>query len=273
VIKLETLGFIGIGDMGRPMVKNLIRGKRIFYVYDVIKERSESLAETGAIVCQDIDDLARKSEIIFIMVRTETQVKNLLFNKDGIVNSLQPGTIIVCMSTMSPHTSKNIASRLKSKNIDMLDAPVSGGIKGAEKATLAIMVGGKQEIFQRILPYFKLMGQNVSFIGEYGSGQAAKAANQVIVTLTRAAVGEALLLAIKNGANPETVRRALTGGLADSTTLQTYGSRIAKKDEPVEFDSPILRKDMNMVVKTAEKLGLDLPFSRLLQRMYNRAVK
>lgn len=272
-IKLDILGFIGIGDMGGPMAKNLLSAGLPLYIYDIAIEKTEHPAEAGAIVSQDVQELARKSDIIFIMVRTETQVQDLLFNEDGIVDSLQPGTIIVCMSTMSPQLSRDIAFRLQSKNIHILDAPVSGGVTGAEKAKLAIMVGGEQSIFQKVQPYFNRMGQNVSLVGESGSGQVAKAANQIIITLTRAAIGEAMFLAMKNGADPENVRLALSGGLADSATLQTYGTRIAKMEHPVEFDSSILRKDMNTVMKAAERLELDLPFSTLVQTMYNKAAQ
>ncbi len=252
MIKLETLGFIGIGDMGGPVAKNLLTEGSSLYIFDIKQEKSKNLAEAGAVVSQNVQELAQKSDIIFIMVRTETQVQDLLFNEDGIVNSVQPGTIIVCMSTMSPQVSRDMAFRLQSKNIHMLDAPVSGGVTGAEKANLAIMVGGEQKIFQKVQPYFNRMGQNVSLVGESGSGQVAKAANQIIITLTRAAIGEAMLLALKNGADPENVRLALTGGLADSATLQTYGTRITKMEYPVEFNSSILRKDINAVVEAAE---------------------
>jgi 2-hydroxy-3-oxopropionate reductase len=202
------------------------------------------------------------------MVRDATQVERVVFGDDGVAQALSPDHTLVCMSSLSAAYMKDVASRVG--NASVLDAPVSGGKAGAEVAELTIMVGGSEADFQRIQPFLKLMGKTITRVGELGSGQTAKAANQIIVAITRAAVGEALLFAAQAGADPERVRQALAGGLADSATLETYGAWISRLDNPVRFDSPIIKKDINNVVAAAAALGVDLPCATLVRDCYNQ---
>jgi len=269
---MKHMGFIGTGAMGSLMAHRLLAsGHQELFIYDSNADNMTTLQQAGAQTCANAREVARSAEIIFLMVLTANDVEAVLFGSDGAFDDLQSGNIVVCMSSIPAAAMKNIHSRLKKNNIGLLDAPVSGGKSGAREGSLAIMVGGDKEDFKVVLPYFEVMGDNINLIGAHGSGQTAKAANQIIVSVTRAAVGEALLFAQREGADPEQVRRALLGGLAHSAILDTYGARRSKLPNPIEFDSPILKKDINNIVATAAELGLELPFSRLTQEMYNLA--
>lgn len=268
---MKNLGFIGTGAMGNLMAHRLLTsGHQELFIYDRNADKMTTLKQAGARTCASAGEVARNTEIIFLMVLTASDVEAVLFGPNGAFNSLQSGNIVVCMSSISATKVKNIHSRLKKNNVGFLDAPVSGGKSGAKEGSLAIMVGGDKEDFNVVMPYFEVMGHNINLIGAHGSGQTAKAANQIIVSVTRAAVGEALLFAQREGADPEQVRQALMGGLAHSAILETYGARISKLPNLIEFDSPILKKDINNIVTTAAELGLELPFSRLTQEMYNQ---
>jgi len=266
---MKRVGYIGTGIMGSPMALNLLRAGCCPSIYDIRPNNMQELARAGASVCANAFDVADKSDIIFLMVLTAEDVESVLFGEFGAVKGLQQGNIVVCMSSIPAITTKAIAARLEKVGVSMLDAPVSGGQAGAIAGKLAIMVGGEKPAFDTVLPYFKFMGDNINLVGGHGSGQTAKAANQIIVTLTRAAVGEALLFAKQDGADPEAVRQALMGGLAQSATLETYGPRRTNETNPVEFGSPILKKDINNVVAAAEELGVSLPFSELVRDKYN----
>lgn len=264
---MANLGFIGTGVMGEPMARNLLRAGHALCVHDAIAAQMASLVAGGAVPCENAAQVVRNTSIIFLMVRDAAQVENVVFGGNGAAQALTPAHTLVCMSSLPAAYMRDLAIRLR--DVPVLDAPVSGGKSGAAAAELAIMVGGAEEDFQSIEPFLRLMGTTVTRVGAIGSGQTAKAANQIIVAITRAAVGEALLFAARDGADPEKVRQALAGGLADSATLATYGPRICALDNPVRFDSPILKKDINNVVAAAAALGVELPCATLVRDCYN----
>ncbi|MCK9502561.1 MAG: NAD(P)-binding domain-containing protein [Porticoccaceae bacterium] len=268
---MANLGFIGTGVMGEPMARNLLAAGHALYVHDALVTNMAALVADGAVACCNAAEIARHCHMIFLMVLDAEQIETVVFGDGGLVEELTAEHTLVCMSSVPAAYMRDLARRVG--KVAVLDAPVSGGKAGAAVAELAIMVGGDPRDFERMKPFLKLMGSNITRVGELGSGQTAKAANQIIVSITRAAVGEAMLFAARDGADPEQVRQALKGGLADSATLETYGARISSLENPVRFDSPILKKDVNNVVAAARELNIHLPVTSLVRDSYNEWVE
>jgi 2-hydroxy-3-oxopropionate reductase len=266
---MAKLGFIGLGIMGKPMAGHLLAAGHTVFAYDIFAERMEELKRKGATLCSGSKEVAQKSDIIFVMVQDTPDVEAVLFGKDGVADGLSAGKIVVDMSSISPVETKQFAKRLAEKSVEMLDAPVSGGQVGAEQATLSIMVGGKEEVFSKIKPYFELMGKNINLVGGNGDGQTAKVANQIIVALTIEAVSEALVFASKAGANPENVRKALLGGFAHSRILEVHGERIIKRNFKPGFRIELHQKDLNLALTAARQLGVFLPNTAIAQELFN----
>lgn len=223
-----TIGFIGLGIMGAPMVGHLITaGHQAF-----VQTRSQvpaAITEAGATVCATAAEVAAAAEVIFLMVPDTPDVEKVLFGANGVAAGLSKGKTVVDMSSISPIATKDFAARIEALGCDYLDAPVSGGEVGAKAASLTIMVGGKAEVFARVQPLFALMGKNITHVGDVGAGQITKVANQMIVALNIAAVAEALVFASKAGADPARVRQALMGGFAASRVLEVHGERTIKR--------------------------------------------
>src|SRR4030066_1844649 len=211
---MTELGFIGLGIMGKPMAGHLVKAGHTVHVCDVVEEPMTYLCSLGAKGCSCCKEVAQRSEMIFFMVPDTPDVEAVLFGTDGLTQGLKPGTIVVDMSSISPIATKEFAKRLAAIDVKMLDAPVSGGQVGAENATLSIMVGGPPDVFEKVKPYFELMGKNIVHIGGHGDGQTCKVANQIVVALTIEAVSEARGFASKAGADPAKGRAALLGGVA-----------------------------------------------------------
>jgi len=266
---MAKLGFIGLGIMGKPMAGHLLAAGHTVHVYDVSPEPVKELATKGAVVCSHSKEVAQKSDIIFIMVPDTPDVEVVLFGTDGVAEGVRSGSIVVDMSSISPIATKEFAKKLAAPGVKMLDAPVSGGQVGAEKATLSIMVGGEPEVFEQIKPYFKLMGKNIVHIGENGDGQTCKVANQIVVALTIEAIGEALLLASKAGADPKKVREALLGGFAQSRILEVHGERMIGRSFDPGFRIRLHQKDLNLALQAARSLGLSLPNTATAQELFN----
>ena len=266
---MAKLGFIGLGIMGKPMAGHLLAAGHIVHVYDVSPEPVKELATKGAVVCSHSKEVAQNSDIIFIMVPDTPDVEAVLFGKDGVAEGVRSGSIVVDMSSISPIATKEFAKKLAAPGVKMLDAPVSGGQVGAEKATLSIMVGGEPEVFEQIKPYFELMGKNIVHIGENGDGQTCKVANQIVVALTIEAIGEALLLASKAGADPKKVREALLGGFAQSRILEVHGERMIGRSFDPGFRIRLHQKDLNLALQTARSLELSLPNTATAQELFN----
>ncbi|MBS3906916.1 MAG: 2-hydroxy-3-oxopropionate reductase, partial [Syntrophaceae bacterium] len=223
----------------------------------------------GAGRCSCAKEVAQKSKIIFIIVPDTPDVEAVLFGPEGVAEGLKPGSIVVDMSSISPLATKEFAKKLAAMGVEMLDAPVSGGQVGAENATLSIMVGGKEEVFNQIKPFFELMGKNIVHIGGNGDGQTCKVANQIVVALTLEAVAEALLFASKAGADPVKVRAALLGGFAQSRILEIHGERMIKRTFNPGFRVRLHQKDLNIALQSARSMGLSLPNTATAQELFN----
>jgi len=203
------------------------------------------------------------------MVPDTPDVETVLFGNNGVAEGIRSASIVVDMSSISPIATKEFAEKLSALGVKMLDAPVSGGQVGAEKATLSIMVGGQPEVFEQVKPYFELMGKNIVLVGGNGDGQTCKVANQIVVALTIEAVGEALLFASKAGADPVKVRKALLGGFAQSRILELHGERMIERSFDPGFRVRLHQKDLNLALQAAHSLGLSLPNTVTAQELFN----
>jgi 2-hydroxy-3-oxopropionate reductase len=252
------LGFIGLGIMGAPMAGHLrAAGHELF-----VNTRSavpQALLDAGAIACKTPADVAGAAEVIFTMVPDTPDVQKVLFGDHGIASAIAKGKTVVDMSSISPIETQVLAKQIEATGGDWLDAPVSGGEVGAKAASLTIMVGGRDEVFARVQPLFALMGKNITHVGPAGAGQITKVANQIIVALNIAAVGEALVFASKAGADPARVRQALLGGFAASRVLEVHGDRMIKRTFNPGFRIRLHQKDLNLALQGARSLGVALP--------------
>jgi len=227
------------------------------------------LVEAGARPCASGAEVARQADIVITMVPDTPHVEDVLFSPGGVAAGLSKGKIVVDMSSISPVATKDFAARINALGCEYLDAPVSGGEVGAKAATLTIMVGGSQAAFDKVKPIFDLMGKNITLVGGNGDGQITKVANQIIVALNIEAVGEALLLAAKAGADPAKVRQALMGGFANSRILEVHGERMVKRTFDPGFRIELHQKDLNLALTTARQLGVSLPNTATAQELFN----
>jgi 2-hydroxy-3-oxopropionate reductase len=262
------IGFIGLGIMGTPMAGHLLKAGHKLHLRSKGSVPQELVAASG-VVCATGAEVARKSDVIIIMVPDTPDVADVLFGADGVASGLAKGKTVVDMSSISPIETKAFAARINALGCDYLDAPVSGGEVGAKAASLTIMVGGSQAAFDRVKPLFELMGKNITLVGGNGDGQTTKVANQIIVALTIEAVGEALLLAAKAGADPAKVRQALMGGFASSRILEVHGDRMVKRTFDPGFRIELHQKDLNLALTTARQIGLSLPNTATAQELFN----
>lgn len=264
----QNIGFIGLGIMGTPMAGHLqAAGHKLFV--NTVGPYPAALTEGGAVTCANGKEVAETSEIVFIMVPDTPDVEKVLFSAGGVAEGLAKGKIVVDMSSISPVETKDFAKRINALGCDYLDAPVSGGDVGAKAASLTIMVGGPEKAFATVKPLFELMGKNITLVGANGDGQTTKVANQIIVALTIEAVGEALLLASKAGADPAKVRQALMGGFASSRILEVHGERMVKRNFEPGFRIALHQKDLNLALATARALSLSLPNTATAQELFN----
>lgn len=261
-----NIAFIGLGIMGKPMALNLHKAGHTVFVHGRRAESMAPLREAGCTACQTPADAASKADIVIVMVSDTPDVEQVIFGDDGVIHGARPGSVVVDMSTISPTATRRFAEDLRARGIEMLDAPVSGGDVGAINATLSIMVGGRPEVFERVRPLFEAMGRNIVLVGGNGAGQVAKACNQIVVAVTIEAVAEALTFARSNGVDPAKVRDALLGGFAGSRILEVHGKRMLDNDYTPGFKTRLHRKDMNIVMQTAQELALDLPGAALVTR-------
>ncbi|MFW6103407.1 MAG: 2-hydroxy-3-oxopropionate reductase [Chloroflexota bacterium] len=266
---MAQLGFIGIGIMGKPMAAHLLAAGHTVNAYDVNIDALNELASKGAVPCKSSKEVAAGSDIIIVMVPDTPDVEAVLFGPDGVVEGVKKGSIVVDMSSISPIATKEFAKKLMDMGVEMLDAPVSGGQVGAEKAILSIMVGGKPEVFEKIKPLFDLMGKNIVHIGDNGAGQTCKVANQIAVAVTIAATAEALTFASKAGADPAKVREALMGGLAGSRIMELLGERMVKRTFQPGFRIRLHQKDLNLALQSSRALHMSIPSTAVAQEMFN----
>jgi 2-hydroxy-3-oxopropionate reductase len=266
---MAKLGFIGLGIMGKPMAGHLVKAGHEVTVHDLNPASVQELVAKGASACKSSKEIGQKADIIFIIVPDTPDVEAVLYGKDGLIEGLKAGSIVVDMSSISPIATKEFAKKLGTMKVKMLDAPVSGGQVGAENATLSIMVGGEPEIFEKIKPYFQLMGKNIVHVGGNGDGQTCKVANQIIVALNIEAVAEALLFASKAGADPVKVRAALMGGFAHSRVLELHGEKMLRRTFNPGFRIRLHQKDLNLALQSARSMGLSLPNTATAQELFN----
>jgi 2-hydroxy-3-oxopropionate reductase len=251
---MKNIGFIGLGIMGKPMSKNLLKAGYKLVVYDINSEPVKELVKAGAKEGKSSQDVASQSEVIITMLPNSPEVKAAMLGEKGVIDGAKPGTIVVDMSSISPIASKEISQKLQQKGVAMLDAPVSGGEPKAIEGTLAIMVGGSQETFDSVKDILGAMGASVKLVGDIGSGNITKLANQIIVALNIAAMSEAMVLAVKAGVDPEKVYQAIRGGLAGSTVLDAKMPMVLDGNFKPGFRIELHIKDLMNVMDTAKEL-------------------
>lgn len=258
---MKRIGFIGLGVMGRPMAKNLLKAGYSLVVYDIVAAGVSELVAAGAAAGRSPRDVAAQSEVVITMLPNSPEVKQAILGPNGVLEGIQSGAVVVDMSSIAPLASREVAARLAEKNIPMLDAPVSGGEPKAVSGTLAIMVGGPEETFLAVKDMLAAMGSSVTHVGDIGSGNITKLANQIIVALNIAAVSEALVLATKAGVDPKRVYQAIRGGLAGSTVMEAKVPMMLKGDFKPGFRIDLHIKDMMNALDTAHELGVPVPLS------------
>ncbi len=255
---MTTLGFIGLGIMGNPMAGHLLAAGHTVYL-NTKGDVPAALVQAGGKPCASAKEVAQKADIIFLMLPDTPDVELVLFGADGVAEGLSAGKTVVDMSSISPIDTKVFAQKINALGCQYMDAPVSGGEVGAKAASLTIMVGAEEATFNAVLPLLQLMGKNITLVGGNGDGQTTKVANQIIVALNIAAVGEALLFASKAGADPAKVRQALMGGFAASRILEVHGERMVKRTFNPGFRISLHQKDLNLALSGAKAMGLALP--------------
>lgn len=265
----KRIGIIGVGIMGEPMAKNLIDAGYEVTAYDVNREAVDRVAAYGGESASSPMEAAASKDLVVTMLPDDRIVQEAILGKNGAMEGMSRGTILVDMSTVAPATSKKIAETLETQGMEMLDAPVSGGDVGAKEASLAIMVGGKKDIFEKALPVLQKMGKNVRYVGDHGAGEVAKAANQIIVALTIEAVAEALIFTKKSGVDPEKVRDALLGGFAQSRILELHGQRMLDRNFEPGGKVRLHQKDTEIAMTSARELGMYLPGTALISHLWN----
>ncbi|MHB9098243.1 MAG: 2-hydroxy-3-oxopropionate reductase [Syntrophales bacterium] len=258
---MKKIGFIGLGIMGKPMSKNLLKAGYPLVVYDIVSAAVEEVVAAGAEKGASPKDVAAKTEIIITMLPNSPQVKEVVLGKDGIIETTRPGSILIDMSSIAPLVSREVAAKLAEKKIRMLDAPVSGGEPKAIDGTLSIMVGGNKADFDEFFPLMKAMGASVVLCGEIGAGNVTKLANQIVVAANIAAVSEALVLATKAGVNPDLVYQAIRGGLAGSTVLDAKAPLMMDRKFKPGFRINLHIKDLNNILETAKAIDAPTPLS------------
>ncbi len=268
---MKKIGFIGIGLMGLPMAKNILKSGYKLIAFNRSPNKANLLKEFDAEIAKSLGELVNNSDVIITMLTDDKAVDEVM-NNQNFVENLKSGKILIDMSSVKPITAKKHANSLKLKDINYLDAPVSGGTIGAEEATLAIMIGGDQNVFNEVKDLLKTMG-NPTLVGPVGSGQVSKLANQIIVGLTIGAVAEAVTLCEKAGADPIKMISALSGGWADSKVLQTHGKRMINKDFTPKGKTSTHLKDMNNILECANNFNTHLPISNLVKEMYKNLVE
>ncbi|MBN2321623.1 MAG: 2-hydroxy-3-oxopropionate reductase [Acidobacteria bacterium] len=262
-----NIGFIGLGIMGKPMARNLIKAGYRLTVYDISPESIEEIVAAGAEAGTSARDVASRSEVSITMVPDGPEVEAAVLDSEGALEGAGPGSIIVDMSSISPLVAQKVGKACAEKGIEFIDAPVSGGEPKAVDGTLAIMAGGNREAFDRVLPLFRVMGSSAILTGPVGAGNVTKLANQIMVAVNIAAMGEALVLATKAGLDPDVVYNAVKGGLAGSAVLDAKAPMVISRNFKPGFRIHLHRKDLRNALLTAEALQVSLPFTSLAQQV------
>ncbi|MDA9222480.1 NAD(P)-dependent oxidoreductase [Candidatus Pelagibacter sp.] len=267
---MKNIGFIGIGLMGFPMAKNLVKSGYNLKAYNRSQDKADRLKEFGAEISTSIKSVVTNSDVVIAMLTDDAAVEKVM-GSDEFISNIKESATVIDMSSVNPVITKKYAEILKEKNINYLDAPVSGGTIGAEEASLAIMVGGDEKTFKKCYDLLKILG-NPTLVGPVTSGQISKLANQIIVGVTIGAVAEAVTLCEKSGTNPSKMIEALSGGWADSKILQTHGKRMIGKDFSPKGKTTTQLKDMTNIINAGKAVDTHLPISSLIREMYKDLV-
>jgi 2-hydroxy-3-oxopropionate reductase len=269
---MATVGFVGLGIMGRPMLKNLLKAGHTVIAYGRNPEKLDACVKDGAERGASNRDVGARAEIVITMLPDGPEVEEVVLGANGILAGSQPGSLIIDMSSINPLVSQKIAAACAAKDVDFLDAPVSGGEPKAIDGTLAIMVGGSEPAFQRAEPILKCMGSSVTLTGPVGAGNTTKLANQIMVACNIAAMGEALTLATRCGLNPEVVVNAVKNGLAGSTVLNAKSPMLIARNFKPGFRISLHQKDLRNALQTADANHVCLPVTALVQQMLSSLI-
>lgn len=265
---IKRVGYIGLGLMGKPMARNLMKAGFELTVHNRSREAVEELASEGATPAESPKEVATASDLVITNLPDSPDVEAVVLGEAGVIEGAAPGTIYVDNSTIKPETARRIAAALEEKEVAALDAPVSGGDVGAQAGTLAVMVGGPENAFRQALPVFEAMGNTITYVGESGAGQVAKACNQVMVAAQMVAMGELLLLAQKAGVSPERVVAAIQGGAAQCWALDKKPARLFAGERGPGFKAYMMHKDLGIVMDTARAYGIPLPSAAISMQLY-----
>jgi len=260
------IAFIGLGIMGKPMAKNLIKAGHDLTVFDIVQPAVEELEKLGASRARSSKEAASKGDLVITMLPDSPDVEKAVFGSEGIFEGIKPKSTYIDMSTISPVTTKKVAEAATTKQVRVLDAPVSGGEKGAIDATLTIMVGGDKQVFDDFLPVFQVMGKNIVYCGKIGSGQVVKACNQILVAGVLETASEALVLGAKAGVDPEIVLKVIAGGYA-MRVLDVRGPLVLKRDFKPGFKTRLHYKDLSIALAAGSEYGAPLPVTSLIHEM------
>lgn len=265
---MATVGFAGLGIMGRGMAMNLLRSGHDTVVWNRTASKAEALVEAGAVLAKSPADLAAQCETVMICVSDTPDVQDVVFGVNGLTEGLESGALIIDHSTISPEATKRFATMVSDQGGHWLDAPVSGGSEGAVNGTLSIMVGGEPEQFERAMPYLDAVGSTITHVGPTGAGQLVKAVNQILVVVNQLAVSEALLLADAGDLDLDATLRAVEGGAAGSWMLSNRGPQMIKRDWRPGFTIDLQQKDLRLVLDAADELGVPVPGTSLVFQLY-----
>lgn len=269
----ERIGFIGLGIMGKPMARNLINAGFTLCVHNRSRGSVDELVGEGAAPASSPRAVAENSDIVITMLPDTPDVESAVSGQNGILAGAHEGLLVVDMSTISPVATRRLASELGNRNVRMLDAPVSGGDKGAIAGTLSIMAGGDASDFERVRPVFESLGKTIVHCGEIGSGQIVKACNQIVVALVIEAVSEALVLGSKAGVQPAVILEVLGGGLAQNRVMELRGPTMVQHNFQPGFKARLHRKDLNIIMQTAREYGVALPVSAIVDQMFTNLIE
>jgi 2-hydroxy-3-oxopropionate reductase len=264
----ERIGFIGLGIMGKPMVRNLLKAGYPVSVYNRSQPAIDELVADGATGATSPHAVAEGSDVVITMVPDGPDVEAVLLGDDGVLARAHDGLLVIDMSTISPVTAKHLAAQAHERGVQMLDAPVSGGDKGAIAGTLSIMVGGEETDFERAKPIFEAVGKTITHCGPSGAGQTVKACNQVVVALVLEAISEALVLGSKAGVDPAIILQVLGGGMAQTRAMELRGPTMIQHRFDPGFKVKLHRKDLSIILQTAREYGVALPVTSLVDQMF-----
>ncbi|GCE45326.1 2-hydroxy-3-oxopropionate reductase [Thermosporothrix hazakensis] len=264
---VEKIGFIGLGIMGKPMALNLLKAGYPVLVQNHRQAVTDEMSAHGAQAAPSPAEVAAQSDIVITMLPDSPQVRDVMLGEQGVIMGAHTGLIAIDMSTISPIVTREIAQRLSEQGVEMLDAPVSGGDRGAIEGTLSIMVGGSEATFSRCRPIFEALGKTIVHVGEIGAGQIVKACNQIVVALTIEAVGEALVLGSRAGVRPEKILQVLGGGLAANRVMELRGPNMLAHNFTPGFRIRLHHKDLGIALSTARAFGTSLPVTALIDQM------